>query len=253
MTRRPQVALALALVVAGGCGGGGTGGRAVLDVFAAASLTEALTALSPAFEAGSPGVDVRFTFGSSSALARQIEDGAPADVFASADEATMARVVATGRATDPKVVARNRLAIAVAPGNPLGVGRLADLARPDLTVVLCAPDVPCGRLARAALGAAGVAVRPASLEENVKAVLARVTLGEADAGMVYVTDVRAAGGRAEAVAVDAAVVADPALEAVYPMAVVAGADPALAARAFVAFTRSAAGQRFLAAAGFRRP
>jgi len=252
--RRPTAAaLAAAIGVVGACGGAGTGGRAALDVFAAASLTEALTALAPSFEAVHPGVEVRFTFGSSSALARQVADGAPADVLATADEATMAPLIADGRVHDPAIVARNRLTIAVVPGNPLGVAGLADLARPGLTVVLCAPEAPCGRLARAALGAAGITVRPASSEENVKAVLSRVTLGEADAGVVYVTDLRAVGGRAEAVAIDAAVAADPALQAVYPMAEVAGADQATAARAFVAFSRSAAGQRSFGAAGFLPP
>lgn len=251
--------MAAAAAVPGACGRTGGGSGDVLEVFAASSLTEALTELAPVFEATQPGTEVRLTFGGSSALALQIEQGAPADVFVAADEPTMAALVESGTAGQPHVVARNRLAIVVAAGNPQRIGRLADLARSGLGVVLCAPGVPCGRLAAAALDKAGVVVRPVSLEANVKAVVARITLGQADAGLVYATDVRAAGPRAEGVPLDASLVGDRSLEAAYPMAVIVGhgggtgGERRAVARAFVAFTRSAPGQRFLAAAGFLPP
>lgn len=244
---RWRALLAVGAIAAAGCN---RDRGAVVDVFAAASLTDALSEVATAFEAAEPGVSVDLTFGGSATLARQIALGAPADVFVPADEATMADVVGSGHAAGPAVVARNRLAIVVAAGNPEGVERLADLARPGLAVVLCAPEVPCGRLAAAALERAGVVVPAVSQEQDVKAVLSRVALGEADAGIVYTTDLRSAGDRVGGVAVDAALAADPALEAVYPMAVTTGADPRPAAQAFVDFTRSPAGQRILADAGF---
>jgi molybdate transport system substrate-binding protein len=251
---RAFVALAAiaAAVVATGCGddASSTSSR-TLHVFAAASLTEAFTALGRTFEADHPGVKVAFSFAASSALAQQIDDGADADVFASADQTNMQKVVDAGRAADPTIVARNRLAILVEKGNPKGISGLTDLARSGVVLVLCAPEVPCGRFATAALTKAGVTVKPASLEENVKAVVAKVTLGEADAGIVYVTDVRAAGGAAEGVAIDIA--DDPALEAVYPMAVTSSARDDAAAKAWVELVRSAAGQRTLATFGFLAP
>jgi molybdate transport system substrate-binding protein len=169
-------------------------------------------------------------------------------VFASADEANLAKV--GDAAVDPQVFARNRLAIVVEPGNPKGITGLADLAAPGLAVVLCAPEVPCGRLAAAALQVAGVELQPASLEENVKGVLAKVTLGEADAGLVYVTDAQAAGDDAEAVPLDAL---GPELDTAYPISVLAdAADPELA-RDFVAFVRGAEAQRTLRSFGFLAP
>jgi len=246
---RPAAAALVALALAG-CGGGGGGSRR-LTVLAASSLTEVFSELGRQFERAHPGVEVAFGFASSSSLAEQVVQGAPADVFAAADEASMARAVAAGRARDPRVVARNRLAIVVAPGNPAGLSSLADLARPGLVVVLCAPEAPCGRLAAAALDRAGVALEPASREPNVKAVVAKVVLGEADAGIAYETDVRAAGARVQGVAV--AGVDDPSLEAVYATAVVAGTADAPLARSWVDFVASPAGQAALARAGFRTP
>lgn len=246
-----------AALVAGACGPGagragpdGPGGPLV--VFAASSLTAPFERLGRAFEAAHPGTRVRFHFAGSSALARQLGDGAAADVFASADEHSMHRAAAAGRVRDPVVMARNRLAVAVERGNPSGIRSLADLARPGLVVVVCAPEVPCGRLAAAAFAAAGVAPRVASLEENVKAVLARVALGEADAGLVYRSDVRGAGRAVEAVA-DPGLDGGGAPEAVYPIAVTTSpADPA-AARAFVALVVSGRGRAVLADAGFLAP
>lgn len=246
------IAIASTLVLTSGCSrDGGTGPRRTLTVFAASSLTEAFTALGRTFERRHPGVKVTFRFGASSAISQQLVDGAPADVVATADEETMAKVVAAGRAADPVIVARNRLALIVERGNPMGIRSLADATRPGVVLVLCAPEVPCGRLAAAALTAAGVTARPASLEENVKGVVAKVTLGEADAGIVYATDVRAAGDAAEGVDLPAS--GDPTLTAAYPMAVMTDAPDRATARAWLAFVRSAEGQRVLASFGFLGP
>ena len=218
-------------------------------MLAAASLTESFTALGRTFEAAHPGVEVTFNFAGSSALVRQLDEGAPGDVLATADQPTMQRAVDAGAVAEPVVFARNRLEIIVARGNPKAIRDLAGLARPGLVVVLCAPQVPCGTLAAEALQRSGVEVRPASLEENVKAVVARVTLGEADAGIVYATDVRAAGPAAEGVAVpdDANVVAD------YPVAVATRAANPTAARAWIDLLLSAEGRRTLADFGFLAP
>ena len=150
-----------------------------VDVFAAASLREAFTAVAAAFERGHPGVDVRLSFAGSQVLAAQVRQGAPADVLATADVASIRGVVAH------QVLAHNRLAV-VGPG----MRTLADLARPGVRVVLAAPEVPAGRAARAALQAAGVTVRPVSLEDSVAGVVTKVRLGEADAGIAYATDLR---------------------------------------------------------------
>jgi molybdate transport system substrate-binding protein len=258
------VAAAVLALLATGCGGTTSSGRAKttttnktdalsgsVHVVAAASLTEAFTAMGKAFEAAHAATKVTFSFAASSALAEQINQGAPADVFASADEANMKKVTDTANAAHPEVFARNRLAILVENGNPKGVTSLGDLARPGITVVLCAPEVPCGRYAAAALAKADVAVKPASLEENVKAVVSKVTLGEADAGIVYVTDVKSAGAKAQGVAIDIA--GDPSLEAVYPIAVTKAATNLEAARAWVRFVLSGAGQATLRRFGFLSP
>ena len=247
---RRVVPLAVALLVAAGCGGddgGGAAPRTTVRVFAAASLTEAFTELATAFEDEHPGVDVELSFAASSALAQQLLDGAPADVFASADEPNLAKVP---DAEDPRIFARNRLAVIVEPGNPEGIGSLADLARDGLAVVLCAPEVPCGKLAAVALDDAEVSLRPASLEENVKGVVAKVTLGEADAGLVYATDAKAAAGQVDTIEPTDL---DPSLETRYPMAVLAdAAEPARAAE-FVAFVLADAAQATLREHGFLAP
>ncbi len=222
-----------------------------LRVLAAASLSEAFSELGRVFEGRHPNVEITFNFAASSALAEQLNAGAPGDVFASADEANMRKVTDRGTAADPKVIARNRLAILVERGNPRGVAGLADLADPDLVLVLCAPEVPCGRLAAAALAKAGVRVRPASLEENVKAVVSKVTLGEADAGIVYATDVKAAGDEAQGVHIGIA--SDPDLEAVYPMAVTRATSNREAAQAWLDFVLSAEAQSILRTHGFVSP
>jgi len=189
----------VAIVLVGACSGGDGSDGADVTVFAAASLTDAFTALEQRFEASGARIDVTLDFAGSAELAAQIANGAPADVFASADEATMRRLVGAGAVDgDPEVFARNRLAIAVQRGNPLGIRGLQDLARRDVTVVACASQVPCGAYADEALAKAGVEVAPASREDSVRAALAKVRLGEADAAIVYASDVHPrAGGRDE--------------------------------------------------------
>ena len=174
-----------------------------VTVFAAASLTAAFTEIGDAFEAENPDANVVLNFAGSSDLVTQITEGAPADVFASADLKNMTKVTdASLNAAEPVVFATNIAEIIVGAGNPKGVTGVADLADPtDLIVVQCASEVPCGSYAEQIYEKAGITVTPASFEENVKAVVTKVTLGEADAGIVYATDVTAAGTDAEGVAI----------------------------------------------------
>lgn len=215
-----------------------------VEVYAAASLQRSFDEIAAAFEQQNPGVTVSPVYDGSSTLATQIGEGAPADVFASADEKNMAKVVA--QAPDPQVFAANTLVIAVPAGNPAQVSALADLAR--VTTVLCAPEVPCGAASQTLLSNAGVAVTPASSEQNVTAVLTKVAAGEADAGLVYATDVV---GRDDVEAIVPAG-ADAVVNR-YPIATLADAPNPAAADAFVAFVLSDAGQKILADAGFRAP
>ncbi|MEU2611055.1 molybdate ABC transporter substrate-binding protein [Micromonospora sp. NPDC007271] len=235
-----------------GCSGdraaSGDGGS--VTVFAAASLTESFTKLGRDFEAAHPGTTVTFNFAGSSALATQITQGAPADVFAAASPATMKTVTDAGDAAgDPVTLVRNQLVIAVPKGNPHRVGGLADLARPGTKVALCAAQVPCGAAAERALDAAGVRLTPATLEQDVKGALAKVKLGEVDAALVYRTDARAAGTELDAVEFpeSARAVND------YPIVVLTHAGNPAGARAFVAYVRSDAGRAVLTAAGFQAP
>ncbi|MEO8261312.1 MAG: molybdate ABC transporter substrate-binding protein [Pseudolysinimonas sp.] len=220
-----------------------------VTVFAAASLTAAFDALAAEFEQQHPEVDVVVNYGGSSGLATQITEGAPADVFAAANESTMARVVDAGDAGDTTVFTTNTLVLVTPAGNPAGVTGLADLANPDFAIALCDPAVPCGSAAQALLDTAGVTAAPDTLEEDVKAVLTKVQLGEADAGLVYVTDAHAPG-----VIVDIVYVPE-AQEVVnrYPIAVLTGAPNPDAAQAWVDFVLSDAGQQALADAGFLAP
>lgn len=222
-----------------------------VTVFAAASLTEAFTELGSAFEAMHPETTVTFNFAGSQQLATQIAtDGAPADVFASASQTQM-DVVADADLLDgdPVVFARNRLEIVVEPGNPADVTMLEDLGRDDVTVVLAAEEVPAGQYAREALDAADVTVQPVSLETDVRAVLTKVALGEADAGIVYTSDIAAAEERVEGVAIPD----EDNVIATYPIAAQRDAPNAAAARAFVALVRSDEGHRTLDAYGFVAP
>jgi molybdate transport system substrate-binding protein len=250
------VVVAVALLA--GCGGAGAtpassdrgGLSGTLTVFAAASLTGVFTGLGERLEAENPDLDVQFNFAGSSQLATQITQGAPADVFASANEPQMAVVTDAGlQDGDPTIFAENVLEIAVPKGNPAGVTGLADFADADLTLAVCAPDVPCGAAATTVFRAAGITARPDTLEEDVKAALTKVQLGEVDAALVYATDVLAAGDEVEGLEFPEA---ERAVNR-YPICTLqGGADPA-AARAFLDLVASAEGQQALADAGFRTP
>lgn len=222
-----------------------------VTVLGASSLTEAFTAIGKAFERKYPDASVTFSFNSSSTLATQIEQGAPADVFASADEANMTRLEDAGlvAAGDGQVFARNRLAIAVEPGNPKKIKTLADTVADDVILVLCAPEVPCGKFALEAYGNAGIDVPQVPTGVNVKDTLAKVALGEADAAIVYVTDVKAAKGDVDGVKI----LTSQNVVARYPVAPLADAPNPVAAKAFALFVDSKAGQRILRRFGFLAP
>ncbi len=250
------VAVACALLpAAAGCSANGESRE--LTVFAASSLTDAFTALGSQFEDRHPDLDVTFNFAASSTLARQINAGSPADVFVAADARTMQTVVDAGNARAPVTVATNRMMLLVALGNPLSIDDLEGLARQaaadrDLVVVMCAPEVPCGHLAAEVLQKAGIAdFEAASLERNVKAVVTKVTLGEADAGLVYATDVEAAGADATGVELD--LDADPSLRTTYLAAVTADSSRPAAARAWIELLRSSEGREVLDDFGFGVP
>lgn len=251
---RARAALAaLALLALPACGSGGpqeaaaSGDRlaVALTVFAAASLTEVAAGLAQAYEAAHPGAEVRTSTAGSQALVAQVQQGAPADVLLTADETSLQQAAAE-LAGAPVVLARNRLAVVTEEGNPQGLRGLADLARPGLKVVLAGPTVPVGRAARRALATARVDVRPVSEEPDVRAVLQKVRLGEADAGVVYATDVRAAGA-------DVSGVDLPGVLTRCPGAVLRGAPQPEAARAFLDLAASAEGAAVFARAGFLPP
>jgi molybdate transport system substrate-binding protein len=223
---------------------------AELTVLAAASLTDAFSALASLHEESHPGSRVVLGFAGSQQLARQILDGAPADVFASSDAAHMAELVAAGLVVgQARIFATNRLAIAVEPGNPLDIRDLADLERSDVVVVLTSVHVPAGRYAARALEAAGVEAAPSSYETDVRAALAKVRLGEADAAIVYHSDIVAAAG-----AVEEVVIADEHnVEAAYPAGAVGTGDQPVQAAAFLELLHSPAGRAVLAEHGFAAP
>lgn len=216
-------------------------------VFAAASLTDAFTALGDAFASEHPDAGVTLNFAASSDLVNQINEGAPADVYASADEHNMSKLVDAGRnAGDPETFATNSLAIAVEPGNPLGVTGVESLADPELITLTCDPEVPIGRYTQQVFDAADVSVEPDSFEESVRGILTKVIEGEADAGVVYATDVTAAGDDVAGVAIPAGIN----VIARYPIAAVADAPNTPGADAFIAFVLGEAGQDVLAEFGF---
>ena len=218
-------------------------------MFAAASLTKTFTQIGAEFENAHPGTKVRFSFAGSSDLVAQLQQGAPADVFASADTRNMEKAAADAlTAGAPVVFASNTLQIAVPAGNPAGVTSLQDLAKPGVKVVVCAAQVPCGSAAAKVEAAAGLDIEPVSEEQNVTDVLGKVLAGEADAGLVYVTDVKDAGGRVEGVEVPETSVA----VNTYPIAALRGSRNPVLAAAFVEAVTSRAGQSVLAAAGFAK-
>lgn len=244
---RSVVVIVVAALIAASCGSDDSAAGTDVTVFAAASLTAAFTELGDAFMADHPEAEVRFNFAGSSELVAQIRDGAPADAFASADESNMEKLTeAEVGAADSVVFATNAAEIIVEAGNPTGIRSVADLVDDDLVVVQCALEVPCGAYAAEVFASAGVNVTPKSFEANVNAVVTKVTLGEADAGIVYRTDVSAAGDRAEGVVVpdEINVVAE------YPIAVTAGASNPVGAARFVEFVLSEVGQDILASYGF---
>jgi molybdate transport system substrate-binding protein len=236
--------LALALPLTA-CSGGDD--ETTLTVYAAASLTEAFGQIADDFEAEHHGVKVELSFGGSSDLVTQIQEGAPADVFASADTANMDKLVAddlTGAA--PEAFATNTLEIAVPPGNPAGIKTFQDLAKPGLALVLCAPEVPCGAAAQQAAEVAGVTLDPVSEEQSVTDVLGKISSGEGDAGLVYVTDVAAAGDAVDGITFpESRKVVN-----TYPIAPVSDSHEPDLAQEFVDLVLSDTGQQVLAHLGF---
>ena len=220
-----------------------------INVFAAASLKEAFSTLGTQFEAAHPGTKVVFSFGPSSGLATQINAGAPADVFASASTTNMDQVVKAGLAASATNFAGNVMQIAVPPKNPSGVTQLSDLATSSVKVALCQSTVPCGTTAAKVFNNAGLTVTPVTQEVDVKAVLAKVTLGEVDAGVVYVTDVRSAGAKVKGIAIPADVNASTR----YPIATLTKAPNKDTAQAFTDYVLSAEGAGVLSADGFTKP
>jgi molybdate transport system substrate-binding protein len=220
-----------------------------ITVFAASSLTDAFTELGTTFESENPDASVEFNFGASSALREQILAGAPADVFASANTSNMDQVVDGGAASDPEDFATNLLEIAVAAGNEARVAGLDDFANPDLLIGLCAEEVPCGEFGREALANAGVTPSIDTNEPDVRSLLTKVEAGDLDAGIVYVTDVMAAGETVEGVEIPA----DDNVVATYPIAALTDAANPDAADAFVEFVLSDEGQEVVQSYGFDAP
>jgi molybdate transport system substrate-binding protein len=220
-----------------------------ITVFAAASLTDAFDEVGTAFEEANPDVTVEFNYGPSSGLREQILAGAPADVFAPANTSNMDQVVEGGAAEGPQDFVTNILQIAVPAGNEAGVTGLDDFANADLLIGLCAEDVPCGEFGREALANAGVTASIDTNEADVRALLTKVEAGELDAGIVYVTDVIAAGDLVEGVDIPA----DDNVTATYPIAPLTESGNAEVAEAFVEFVLSADGQEILTSFGFGSP
>ena len=263
-TRTSRTTLALTVVAVSvtllaGCGGSASPppghSSAVrpgpaLTVFAAASLKGTFTTLGTTFEAQHPGTTVAFSFAGSSDLVTQLQQGAPVDVFASADTTNMQKAVDDRLvAGSPVDFATNTLEIAVPPDNPAGIASFADLTRSGVKVVVCAPQVPCGAAAAKIEKATATDIKPVSEENAVTDVLGKVTSGEADAGLVYVTDVRAAGDQVKGI---------PFTESgqavnTYPIAALTSSNQSELAGQFVALVKGSEGQQALAAAGFGKP
>ena len=248
--RHPAAVALLALALAGcSTSGAASPPSTTITVLAASSLTGAFTELGTRFEADHPGTHVVFSFGGSSTLATQITQGASADVFASAGTTIMDAVVTSGDADQPTVFARNHLAIAVPSDNPAGIASLADLARSGVKVAVCQPAVPCGALATTVLRQAGLTLTPVSLDADVKAVLTKVTLGEVDAGLVYVTDVASAGDEVVGIEIPADVNAS----TDYTIATLSASPHRDTAQAFTDYVSSDAASPVLTDAGFTTP
>ncbi|MFE6650233.1 molybdate ABC transporter substrate-binding protein [Nocardioides sp. NPDC057772] len=251
MIKQPALAVSIAVAATlalAGCGSAsGQADQQELTVFAAASLTDTFTQLAEEFEKQHPEVKVTTSFGGSSDLVAQIEDGAPADVFASADAKNMDKL--GDLATDPQDFASNTLEIATPPGNPADIAGFQDLARESTKVVVCAVEVPCGNATAEMEEKTGVDIEPVSEEQSVSDVLAKVTSGDADAGLVYVTDVTAAGDTVTGVEFEES---DQVVNT-YPITALDGADDADLAQEFVDLVLSETGQKVLSDAGFGQP
>jgi molybdate transport system substrate-binding protein len=235
-------------------GGGGASSSAIgvsggITVFAAASLTESFATIGRRFEAAHPGTKITFKFDASSTLATQITEGNAADVFASAAAKNMDAVAQAGDAVEPRDFASNTMEIATPPGNPARISSVTELAKPSVKVALCEPAVPCGATAQRVFDNAKITVKPVSREPDVKSTLAKVELKEVDAGVVYVSDVRAAGARVSGVQIAADVNAS----TTYPISVLKKSKNAPLANAFVDYVLSDDGQQVLREAGFSAP
>ena len=271
MRWRPVVLVAVALLGLTGCGGSATSGTGssqaegsgrsaltgTLTVFAAASLTDVFGQLGDKLMAANPDLHIQFNFAGSSALATQLIQGAPADVFAAADEVQMAKVSDADLAENPEVFASNPLMLVVPAANPLGIAlpggggvpSLRQILDHDVTMAVCAPEVPCGAAAATVLDAAGMSAYPDTYEDDVRAVLTKVELGEVDAGLVYVSDVHAAGDKVVAFGFSES------LQAInrYPISLLTDSPNPAAGQAFVDLVLSDAGQQILRDAGFLEP
>jgi molybdate transport system substrate-binding protein len=242
----------LALLLISGCGSTEqpAAANAKIMVFAAASLKKTFTDIGKQFKAENPGVSVEFTFAGSSDLVTQLTQGAQADVFASADAKNMDKAAQAGLLDgDPVTFASNTLTIAVVPGNPKKIASFKDLTQQGLNVVMCAPQVPCGSATQKVEHATGIKLNPVSEESSVTDVLNKVETGEADAGLVYVTDAIGAGDKVASVTFPEAAGAVNA----YPIAVLKESKSQELARKFVDLVTGDAGQKVLTAAGFAKP
>lgn len=232
------------------CDSGSKKAGPVVNVYAAASLKGAFTAIADQYKKDNPGADVQFNFAGSSSLVEQLTQGAKADVFASADANNMAKAAKAGLLTaTPVSFASNTLVIVTAPGNPKQLNNFGDLARPGLNVVVCATQVPCGSATRKVEKIAGVELKPVSEETSVTDVLNKVTSGQADAGVVYQTDAQAAGGKVAKVEFPQAASA----VNIYPIAVLKSSADAAAAQRFVELVTGDMGRQTLAKFGFAKP
>jgi molybdate transport system substrate-binding protein len=220
-----------------------------ITVFAAASLQGAFTTLGKQFEAAHPGTTVKFNFGASSTLATEITSGSPADVFASAAPQNMDTVVKAGDASNPVTFAKNVMEVAVPPSNPAHVTSVSDLSKSSVKTALCQPQVPCGFTAQKVFSNAKISVKPVTLQPDVKSVLTQVELNNVDAGMVYVTDVKAAGTKVKGIKIPA----NENATTDYPIATIKSSKNKDTAQAFASYVASPAGQKVLAADGFEKP
>ena len=260
MRRFALAAVALAAIAVAGCSSSSSSSTAsgssssaaqtgTITVLAAASLMGTFTELGKQFEAAHPGDTVKLSFGASSALAEQINSGAPADVFASAATKNMDQVVSAGNASNPQNFAENVMEVAVPPSNPAKVTSVNDLAKSSVKTAVCQPQVPCGVVAAEVFKNAKITVKPVTLQPDVASVLTQVELGNVDAGVVYVTDVQAAGSKVKGVTIPADVNAT----TTYPIAALTHSKEKAIAAAFVAYVLSPPGEQVLKAAGFAAP